>query len=154
MIADATLVSPVSNAADTSTVSSSLEEIYTAWRMYWMTASQYQGKYISTSYTSTTPAELEMALRFMQAHHKAAYGRRFFTSKSHSYMGLCPTLTRKGDIIVVLFGGRTPFVLRELGQGQSKFIGGCYVHGLMHGEIFTQSDSNGTEVRAKEYSII
>ena len=152
--ADATLFSPGPSTTDTSTVSSTMEEVYTAWCKYWNAASQFQGKYISTSYTSTTPPELEMAVRFMQAHHKAAYGRRFFTSKSHGYMGLCPTLTRKGDMLVVLFGGRTPFILRELGRGQLKFIGECYTHGLMHGEIFRQGDSSGAELRAKEYFIV
>jgi hypothetical protein len=86
--ADATLVSPGPSTTDTSTVSSTIEDVYTAWCKYWNAASQFQGKYISTSYTPTTPAELEMAVRFMQAHHKAAYDRRFFTSKSHGYMGL------------------------------------------------------------------
>ena len=152
--ADAPLLSRGRNATDTSMTSSNLENVYTAWRKYWNAASQYQGRYISTSYTSATPAELEMAVTFMKAHHRAAYGRRFFTSKSHGYMGLCPTLTRKGDMLVVLFGGRTPFVLRKVGRGRLKFIGECYTHGLMHGEIFAQGGSTGAEVRAEEYNIV
>ncbi|MCJ1234855.1 hypothetical protein MMC14_002818 [Varicellaria rhodocarpa] len=151
--ADATLVSSPCTT-DTIIVSPSMEEIYAAWKKYWNAASQFQGKYISTSYTSTTLAELEMAVRFMQAHHKAAYGRRFFTSKSHGYMGLCPSLTRKGDILVLLFRGRTPFILRKLGRGRLKFIGECYTYDLMHGEAFKKDDFSGAEVRVEEYYIV
>lgn len=139
---------------DTSAVPSTLEDFYAAWQKYWNAASQYQGKYISTSYTSTTPAKLQMAVRFMQAHQEAAYGRRFFTSKSRGYMGLCPSLTRRGDQLVVLAGGRTPFVLRDIGHGQFKFVGECYAYGLMHGEAATLLDSSIEEARAREYSIV
>ena len=40
-------------------------------------ASQHRGKYVSQSYAAATLAERDMALKFMQAHHRAAYGRRF-----------------------------------------------------------------------------
>ena len=154
LIADAAIISNSIRISDNSSVSPTLKDFYAAWCKYWSAASQSQGRYISTSYASATAAELEMALAFMQAHHKAAYGRRFFTSKFHSYMGLCPTLTRKGDMLVVLAGGRTSFILRKLRRGRLKFIGECYAHGLMYGEILRQGDSNDTEPRIDEYVII
>lgn len=154
LIADAAIISNSNRIGDESSISPTLKDFYAAWCNYWNAASQSQGRYISTSYTSATPPELEMALAFLQAHHKAAYGRRFFISKFHSYMGLCPTLTRKGDMLVVLAGGRTPFILRKLRRGRLKFIGECYAHGLMHGEILGQGDSNDAEPRTDEYVII
>ncbi|OCK73367.1 HET-domain-containing protein [Lepidopterella palustris CBS 459.81] len=154
VIADANLLSDGPISTSTSTVSSPIEKYYTAWCKYWNTASEQQGKYIFTSYNSTTPTELQMAVKFMQAHHKAAYGRRFFTSKSHDYMGLCPSLTRKGDVLVILFGGRTPFILRKQGRGQWKFIGECYTHGLMSGEFFRQGTSDGRDIRVTDFSLV
>lgn len=114
VIADANLLSDDPISTSTTTVPLPIEKYYTAWCKYWCTASEEQGKYIFTSYNSTTPTELKMAIKFMQAHHKAAYGRRFFTSKSHGFMGFCPSLTRKGDVLVILFGGRTPFILQVM----------------------------------------
>jgi hypothetical protein len=39
-----------------------------------------------------------------------------------------------GDVICVLYGGEVPYVIRPCGNGLYKFIGACYVHGLMDGE--------------------
>ena len=38
-----------------------------------------------------------------------------------------------GDIVVIFYGWKTPFVLRPVSDGY-LLIGECYVHGLMHGE--------------------
>jgi hypothetical protein len=42
--------------------------------------------------------------------------------------------TAKGDIISVLLGGATPFVLKPASNNRYKVIGKCYVHGMMDGE--------------------
>lgn len=44
-----------------------------------------------------------------------------------------PDTTRTGDLVVVFFGGRVPFILR---QHDSSYIlvGECYIHGIMDGE--------------------
>jgi hypothetical protein len=93
-------------------------------------------------------------------HHRvvqACRGQRFFISKK-GCMGLCPPETRPGDEIVILFGGKSPFILRRTsgmileprvreteeiylnhrlsiqeGAGHA-LIGDCYVDGIMHGE--------------------
>jgi hypothetical protein len=48
-------------------------------------------------------------------------------------MGLGPEHMEVGDIVVVLLGGPTPYVLRPVvgSQSQYKFVGECYVFGLM-----------------------
>ncbi|KAF2090383.1 hypothetical protein K490DRAFT_63263 [Saccharata proteae CBS 121410] len=68
-------------------------------------------------------------------------GRCFFIS-TEGQLGLCPPSTRVDDVIVALWGGRVPFVLRpreagkngdEPGVGGWEFVGECYLHGRMEG---------------------
>jgi hypothetical protein len=66
-------------------------------------------------------------------HLNAAYNRRMFFTNHKQFLGLGPKSTREGDILCVLFGGATPFVLRPDGE-QFRFVGECYVYGLMNGE--------------------
>ena len=54
------------------------------------------------------------------------------------YLGLVPPETQAGDIIALLQGGRLPFVLRSRG-GPWELIGPCYIHGIMYGEAFDES---------------
>lgn len=69
-------------------------------------------------------------------------GRRFFVT-ANGYMGLGPPNTRPGDLVHVLFGSRTPFILRTAGKvmlsdkGNQKchtLLGDCYVQGIMRSE--------------------
>ncbi|PHH77787.1 hypothetical protein CDD82_3354 [Ophiocordyceps australis] len=68
--------------------------------------------------------------------------RCFFTADGGS-IGLCPTGVREGDLVVVLFGGSVPYILREViktniepaKQVRYRFIGECYVKGKMDGSI-------------------
>jgi hypothetical protein len=46
---------------------------------------------------------------------------------------LAPFETRVGDRVVILYGGKTPYVLRPAGD-DFEFVGESYVHGLMKGE--------------------
>lgn len=59
-------------------------------------------------------------------------------------LGLCPAETKVGDVIVVLFGGKVPFILRpkqsvplpDQPDGQEwVFVGECFVHGRMHSGV-------------------
>ncbi|KAK4968068.1 hypothetical protein LTR42_010399 [Elasticomyces elasticus] len=57
------------------------------------------------------------------------------------FFGLGPTFMRPGDCVAVLFGGQTPFVLRPTGKpGEYTFVGHCYVHGIMNGELIKLLD--------------
>ncbi len=51
---------------------------------------------------------------------------------------MCLTLlgSREGDVVCILFGASTPFLLRrveEKGQGMYQLVGECYVLGLCRG---------------------
>jgi len=68
---------------------------------------------------------------------KTMAGRSFFISEK-GLMGIAPCDMRKGDVIAVLFGARTPFVLRPSkpldGRGLYTIVGDCYVDGFMEGK--------------------
>ena len=50
-------------------------------------------------------------------------------------IGLGPAETREGDIVVVIFGGSVPFVLRPREGGGYHLVGEAFVHGGMDGEM-------------------
>jgi len=45
-----------------------------------------------------------------------------------------------GDKMCILLGGCVPFVLRDTGDGCFRFIGECYIHGIMDGEAMESED--------------
>lgn len=65
-------------------------------------------------------------------------GRKsFFTTKS-GFIGTCIPSAREGDVVVIMFGSPTPFVLRLILSDDGpvySLIGACYVGGIMSGEI-------------------
>jgi len=60
--------------------------------------------------------------------------RRAF-SCAQGYLGLGPRGLMEGDIIVIIYSGDMPFVLRPIPGGRFKLIGEAYVHGIMDGEF-------------------
>ncbi|KAH8890228.1 HET-domain-containing protein [Thozetella sp. PMI_491] len=60
-------------------------------------------------------------------------GRKMFRTEK-GYIGTAPVTIQDGDLICVLKGGQTPYALRREEEGY-RFIGACYVHGVMDGEV-------------------
>ncbi|KAK3989410.1 heterokaryon incompatibility protein-domain-containing protein [Cladorrhinum sp. PSN332] len=61
-------------------------------------------------------------------------GRAFCVTRS-GYMALVPPGTVAGDLVCVLYGLNTPFILRRCVKGRSvNLVGEAYVHGMMDGE--------------------
>lgn len=62
--------------------------------------------------------------------------RKFMTTSS-GYFGLAPPTASEGDVCCVIFGCRTPFILRSRPEspGAYEFIGEAYVHEMMKGEV-------------------
>lgn len=88
---------------------------------------------------------------------------RVFCVTEKGYMGLVPYRSKEDDLIVVLSGGHTPFVLREResdiptfsgNERRWQLIGECYVHGFMDGEALNGLDQQGTDVRFEKFVLI
>jgi len=64
-----------------------------------------------------------------------------FTYKSRlcfledGHVGWAPAEAEVGGVVCVLNGSVAPFALREIQDGTFRFVGECYVHGLVNGEI-------------------
>jgi hypothetical protein len=67
----------------------------------------------------------------------AMVGRRVVVL-GDGWVGLGPAAAREGDVVVVLFGGVVPFVLRPVERDDGgrcwRLVGECFVPGLMQGE--------------------
>ncbi|KAK1447352.1 hypothetical protein CMEL01_09191 [Colletotrichum melonis] len=82
--------------------------------------------------------EKEAAEKFIGAHTKWTYNRRFFRSKEGRF-GWAIDGVREGDLVVVLYGCDYPIIIRDDEQKKSRIIGDCYIHGLMDGEPMEES---------------
>jgi hypothetical protein len=61
-------------------------------------------------------------------------GRRFAVTEN-GYMGLVPAGTQYGDLVCIIYGAQTPFLLRPRPGGNYLIVGECYIHGMMDGEM-------------------
>ena len=89
----------------------------------------------------------------MEAEDKRAYleklndtikGRRLFRTHG-GRLGIGPDDIRTGDYVAVLYGGKTPFILRSMPSGRRQsqkyfceLMGDCYVHGMMDGRLMRE----------------
>jgi hypothetical protein len=76
--------------------------------------------------------------------------RAAFFKTFPEWHGTASVFMEPGDIIVVLFGSRVPFILRKLGATY-RLISDCYVLGLMDGEAIDMW-KNG-ELESEEFEI-
>lgn len=75
--------------------------------------------------------------------HYTGYKRRLFRTSTTAF-GLGPGDLRVGDVVVILFGGQAPFVLRRKpSPGRYSFVGACYIHDIMHGEAVHEHKASG-----------
>jgi hypothetical protein len=70
-------------------------------------------------------------------------GRKLITTHT-GWLGLAPEEAEIGDTIAILFGCNYPVTLRPYG-GSFKYIGECYIDGLMDGEAIDASSREGYE---------
>ncbi|KAF2812279.1 uncharacterized protein BDZ99DRAFT_518138 [Mytilinidion resinicola] len=63
------------------------------------------------------------------------HGWRFVITR-RGYVGVVPNMASVGDVVVILKGGRVPFLLHASETRSSAFrlVGECYVHSIMNGE--------------------
>lgn len=67
-------------------------------------------------------------------------GRRLITTET-GFLGLAPDETQTGDTVAVLYGCNYPVILRRCQSG-FRYIGECYIDGLMDGEA-VEAESRG-----------
>jgi len=83
--------------------------------------------------------EDEMAYSYTHRAEFLMWGR-FLSTTANSHLALVPMSASTDDQIVILSGGKLPFVLRATGS-TFKIIGPCYVHGIMDGEGFPKEEA-------------
>jgi len=76
----------------------------------------------------------KLAAPFEEAEGRVRDARNFFVSQQ-GRIGWVPFRTQAGDRVCVLYGMRIPVTLRSQGN-RWEFIGACYVHDLMDGEVW------------------
>jgi hypothetical protein len=76
------------------------------------------------------PAACQKYVISMEYQHKR---RPFFSDKG--YIGLVPYDSKAGDLICIIYGAVTPFILRKRPETGFQLIGEAYVHGIMDGEF-------------------
>ncbi|XP_014553239.1 hypothetical protein COCVIDRAFT_29530 [Bipolaris victoriae FI3] len=82
-----------------------------------------------------------------------SFNRRLYRTRS-GMLGLGPMVTRPGDVVVVLFGGKYPFLLRQLAR-ESLFLGETYVQNnhVMLGEAVMEVLSARGKQRVETFRI-
>lgn len=95
---------------------------------------QERSRQLSSPSQSSNPGE-ELA-RFKSA-FAISVGYRKLATTEKGYLCLVPLDARGGDIVVILVDCSAPVLLRQYGNENTgyKFIGTCYMHGIMHGEL-------------------
>jgi hypothetical protein len=76
--------------------------------------------------------------------------RRFFWTETGTF-GLGPQCMCTGDIVVVLYGGNTPYVLRPQGDTY-LFIGQAYVDRIMQGQLVEEVEAG--RLQKQEFCLI
>ncbi|KAH8777577.1 hypothetical protein F5883DRAFT_639635 [Diaporthe sp. PMI_573] len=86
-----------------------------------------------------TPRKGSISQTVIDAANRSMYRRMLRTRLG--YFGLGPRLTQKGDRVFLVKGCRAALMLHAQGLDGWTLLGDCYVHGIMHGEAFDESQS-------------
>ncbi|KAF2825076.1 HET-domain-containing protein [Ophiobolus disseminans] len=95
--------------------------------------------------------------RHLSAHYTAlegakepylpSHGKPVFTT-ADGHKGLRPSGARVGDVVVILYGGMVPYILRPGDDGETyTFVGESFLEDFMHGEAF---DERSGDFRGEE----
>lgn len=94
-------------------------------------------------------------------HASARYFTRRFITTSSTLMGLAPPSTVEQDLVYVLRGVNTPYILRRVettnqdeDSTQFTLVGEAYVHGVMNGEILEQNRDTDGNIKWERIEII
>ncbi|OCL11632.1 hypothetical protein AOQ84DRAFT_361354 [Glonium stellatum] len=107
-----------------------------------------------------TPDPGRGAIYVNDAVREATCGRVFFTS-TQGYMGTGAAAVLPGDIIVVLYGGKVPYILRRTDRAMElnksfypcyQILGDAYVHGVMDGKAL--NDPENRQLQAQRFILV
>ena len=98
-----------------------------------------RGGHISTS-TLVHNGKSTIVAKFLRRVQEVIWMRRLIITE-HDLLGLAPEMSKKRDLICILYGCSVPVALRRIvdpvtDEEYFTFIGECYVHGIMDGESF------------------
>jgi hypothetical protein len=65
------------------------------------------------------------------------------------YLGISSKEAKPKDCVVILAGGRTPYILRPIGVNEFMFIGEAYIHGMMFGESLRGQERDFNTIKIK-----
>ncbi|TVY51984.1 Heterokaryon incompatibility protein 6,OR allele [Lachnellula cervina] len=77
------------------------------------------------------------SLPYAVAMNQCSLHRRFCVT-NNGLMALVPAGTKNGDVVCVIRGAQTPFILRPVEGWTCQLVGECYVHGIMDGEMMDE----------------
>lgn len=114
-----------------------------------------------TFFAKKTAAERDVLWKYWNT--AAAFAKKINKAvpctTAKGYIGLIPGSAKQGDLICILHGSKSPFVLRKiksqkLDEGWDKedlfsLIGEAYIHGVMHGEAM-----NLQHIQAKKIHLV
>lgn len=88
---------------------------------------------------SLSPEDMKAISRFKSL--AAIATRRCYIGTADGRVGLAPREADVGDLICILYGANTPYLVRPKGSGNPMtLIGDAYVHGLMYGEALSMPE--------------
>lgn len=132
------------------------ETLATSFAMYWIENEPQHWRLPEKirSFLLGRPLERKIPRRMLFPYLFRAQGKCFFMTEDERF-GLCPPTTRPGDVVVALFGGQVPFVLRpvineadfegnawafkgceQLRRRVYRMVGECYLHERMTSSFF------------------
>jgi hypothetical protein len=117
---------------------SDLHGLYASWKRHWKYMLNHRMHDLPEHPTHEELEEQRRAAVYSGAWREAFRFRRLFTTRK-GYMGLSSYSTRPGDVVCILYGGKTAYILRKLGNEEGgrerwMFVGEAYVRGLMQGQ--------------------
>jgi hypothetical protein len=101
----------------------------------------------------------DTVLEYLRRVQSIVWSRKFFVcrepaDRSKRPFGLGSRHIQEGDIVCILFGCSVPVVLRYFETTRDyKFIGECYVHGNMDGELLAGMDEENILKSTVEFNI-
>ena len=98
-----------------------------------------------------SPVEYQNQINMRMAQNQACISRDLGLSQK-SYLLMIPNTAVVGDLIWALAGGQVLYILRPIISEQYTFIGECYAHGLMDGDVLRMLHLG--EVRMEDISLI